>query len=146
MKRCWADVVLPVPEPVFSVKEADLQLAMLSSGRGFGDFPLLVKWGGRQFDSRKDQMQKGLKWSWETSSWFLSLSLMLESKVGCMTANGVSRARFARAVGIKGSFEGPLPLAELKLSLFMDILTYERPVNIHTYIHTYRSEWAGNKT
>ena len=51
------------------------------------------------FNSRKYQLQRDLNWSWDTSSWPLRQNLVTQSKVGCMTANGVLGARFARTVG-----------------------------------------------
>ena len=56
-------------------KEADPQLAMGPPRKGFGDFPYLSS-GGRLVDSLKEQLQKGLGWSWHTSSGFLRPTLV----------------------------------------------------------------------
>ena len=52
------------------VKEADPKLAMGPSGRGFSDNVYLPVW------FLKDQLQKGLEWSWATSSSFLGPTLV----------------------------------------------------------------------
>ena len=116
------------------------------SGRGLGDFPYLWSGGGVcRFDSRKGQLWKGLEWSRDTAPWFLRPTLV--SKVGGMTANGLSRARFAWAVRKTGLlWKTSLALAQLMLSLSMDTQSQRATIK-HTYLHTgLREQWKVKKT
>ena len=89
--------IFPVSAP-----EADPQLAMGLSVRGFGD-SLLVKWAGL---AGLIPVRTNCERVWNCPGMplhgLLSPTQVLLSKVGCLTGNGVSRAMFAPVVGIIG--------------------------------------------
>ena len=95
------------------------------------DIPYL--WSeGRRFNSQKDQLQKGLEWFWDTSSWFLSPTLVPWSKVSCMTANDVSLARFALKVGKMGLLWKTSLLGPFDAVSFHGHSYRRQPLNIYT--------------
>ena len=98
MKPNWADVVFPASAPVPSSSQPKMQtdrpqLAMGPSGRGFfllSEVTCLIA------DRERTWNGSGIPFLW-----FLSPSFVPYSKVGCMTANKVSRDRFAHICGLE---------------------------------------------
>ena len=105
-------------------KEANLQTLQWVLLRDNLVIFLMVRWvRGCQFNSRKDQLRKGLYWSWDTYSWILRPTKP-QSKVGCMTTKIVCcvLSLFVRS-GKQDFVERTLNLAQLMLFLTMDTVT-----------------------
>ena len=77
MKRCGEDDVIPVSAPVSSSSQQKKQTHSLQWGLLGEDLVIspACEVGGCQFNSRKDQLRKGLDVSRDTSSLFLSSTI-----------------------------------------------------------------------